>query len=143
MQQQVKQEIKQRIKNSPPPEALTAFLFSEVEYKNIDWLEENEFRLDGEMYDVARKKVDGKGNVILYVINDKKEKKLFIDLEEQAKENAQNSEEDAQETLNLFSNPIRKPIYFIPEKLILSPLKSQSSLLSFVREILPPPPKLT
>lgn len=145
MQHQAKHEMKQRIENSVPREELTALSFTAAEYKNIDWFEENEFRLNGDMYDVVRKATDDKGNIVVYVINDKKEKELFIDLEEQTNQYDQNSateEEDTQKTLELFSNPLIEFNYLIHEKSILPSLAYQSSLLSFVREILPPPPKL-
>lgn len=145
MQHQAKHEMKQRIKNSVSREELTALYFTAAEYKNIDWFEENEFRLNGDMYDVVRKTTDDNGNSVVYVINDKKEKELFIELEKQTNrydENSAAEEEDTQKTLELFSNPLIEFTYLLHEKSVLPSLAYQSSLRSFVREIQPPPPKL-
>jgi hypothetical protein len=143
MQQQVKYEVKQRIKNSVPEEELTVFSFSEIEYKNLDWLEKNEFRCQGDMYDVVRKKTDAEGNVVIYALNDRKEKELFAAFEEQTRKKTEDpAGENMQKALELFSSPVHKLVYFIPEKSILPSFGYQFSFLSFIREIIPPPPKL-
>lgn len=143
MQQQVKQEMQQRIKNSPDRETFTVFLVSKEEYANIDWVEENEFRFHGEMYDVAKREEDRKGNILLYVIHDNREKQLFIELEEQTGKSDPNSTaEDTEKTIKLFSEPKANLIYFLPGTPMVPPSGFQFSLPSFVREIQPPPPKI-
>jgi hypothetical protein len=51
--------------------------------KDLEWLDENkEIRHNGEMFDIVRIKNNGT-HVLLYVINDKKEKALFTEFKNQ------------------------------------------------------------
>ena len=71
-----KEAIEKKILGELKDEELNIISFTDNE-KNIYWEEEGkEFLFKGEMYDVVRTKTVN-GNVILYCINDKKEKALI------------------------------------------------------------------
>lgn len=146
MQNQVRNEIKQKIKSSIPREELIIFSFDTVEYGNLDWVKENkEFRYKGGLFDVVRKTFNDKGIVVLHTINDKQEKELFTQLEEQTKKNTENSTPGKQGTklLELFSNlymPLNK-ITIVPQIITLFFPSYQFSIISFIEEIPSPPPK--
>jgi len=147
LQCQVKHDIKQRIKQSIPQEELTIFTLTEAQYKNLDWVEDHEFRLNGDMYDVVRKNTDDKGSIVMYVINDKKEKEVFTNLEQQIEDNLENTTtgKNVKKVLKHFTGiylPFKKLICFVPEKEIQFPLSFQYSSITFIKEIPSPPPQL-
>jgi hypothetical protein len=56
---------------------------------NFRWLDEREFKYNGDMYDIVKKEENDK-QFILYCINDTKEKKLEEEFEKRVEENASN-----------------------------------------------------
>ncbi|MBI2269635.1 MAG: hypothetical protein HYU69_04670 [Bacteroidetes bacterium] len=146
-QSQVKDEVYQKIKNPVPQNDLTVFVFDGDEYKSLEWVERNEFRYKGNLYDVVRKKTDGNGNIVVEVLNDKKEKELIVNLKEQTQQNTENpaTGKGGQKLPEFFSNlylPTNNQNSFIQEKSIQLPCRFQSSLISCIREIPSPPPRL-
>jgi len=144
---QVKREIKQRIIKSVPENELTVFSFTEKEYKNLTWVEKNEFRFKGSMYDVVRKGTDTKGNIVIYVIDDEKEKKLFVNLEELTQQNSSDSPvgKNGQKLLKLFSSiylPVNELSFFTQQQYVQLHFSYQLPLSSLTREITSPPPEL-
>ena len=82
-QHQIKSEIKKEIKLNLNQSELTTIKFSPTEIKNIHWLEKGkEFIYNNQMFDIVKRTSNGE-IVTLYCINDKQEKKLFENLEEQ------------------------------------------------------------
>ena len=87
MQQNIRSEVKSRIKAGVPESELHKITFAKNE--KIAWVEGKvgkEFRKGGNMYDVVRQEEVGKrnaesGNITYYCINDKEEKVLFENLD--------------------------------------------------------------
>lgn len=83
VQHQIKSEIKKEIKLNLNSSELTVIKFPLSEIRNIHWLEKGkEFSYDNQMFDVVRR-TSNDGIITFYCINDKQEKKLFENLEEQ------------------------------------------------------------
>lgn len=86
------------------------------------WENENEFRFKGVMYDVVKKELTSKDELILHCIVDKKETRLWNDLTERVKKN--NSSHQALNNLvKLFSSP------FLPAKKIIVEFFSDAFLI--------------
>jgi hypothetical protein len=66
----------------------------DIEENRIDfrWIHSREFKYNGEMYDIVRKEESDK-QLILYCINDKKEKKLEEEFAKKVNENSKNSKQ--------------------------------------------------
>ena len=64
---------------------LSLFAFNKEDLKNgttkVQWIEEDEFRIDDEMYDVVRTKAKG-DSVYLYCLHDENESRLYTILDE-------------------------------------------------------------
>ena len=85
MQHNVRKEMKARIKRNLRDEEMEIIVIpnnkigtKESEFK---YVKKNEFIYKGNLYDIVRKKDDGK-NTIFYCINDKQEEALFAGLNE-------------------------------------------------------------
>lgn len=81
LQNQVRHEIKQKIKQSVPDNELIIIAVPFDDDHCLMWTKPNkEFRFKGEMYDVV--KIESRGNQILYFcIHDFKESKLFAEID--------------------------------------------------------------
>jgi hypothetical protein len=82
----IRKEIKQVIKKSVPEENLVQLDFTFSEFKNIKWVESNEFKLNGRMYDVVSKKKTKTGYQLM-CINDIQETVLFAKLDDSTANN--------------------------------------------------------
>ena len=82
----IRKEIKQVIKKSVPEENLVHLDFTFKEYKNIKWMESNEFNLNGRMYDVVSRKKTKTGYQLM-CINDIQETFLFAKLDDSTANN--------------------------------------------------------
>jgi hypothetical protein len=82
--QQIRKEIKTRIKQSVPENELITLSFntSSSDYANIEWIEGHEFRYRGCMYDIVQRFEDGSETIVFKCINDTQEEKLFQHLDE-------------------------------------------------------------
>jgi hypothetical protein len=143
----IKQEVKQRIKREIPQEELTVLTFDKQSYKKIDWVERNEFRYNGSLYDVVNNQIDSDGNVSIYVINDEKEKELYALFEQQVDENDSDTETNKNNTklLELLSTvdlPVNNLNCFVPEKLVSIAFHKSTLYNTIVGEILSPPPRI-
>jgi len=67
---------------SAPDECFTKMSFTQEEFDQLEWLEEYEINIDGNHFDVARKKVED-GKIILLVVADHDEDALVRKLEKQ------------------------------------------------------------
>lgn len=82
-QSKIKSEIKKEIKLNLHSTELTAIEFTSEEINNLNWLEKGkEFMYHNQMFDIVKSKING-NSITFYCINDKQEKKLFKNLEEQ------------------------------------------------------------
>jgi hypothetical protein len=77
---QIKKEIKTLIKKGVPKDQLIIYTFDAKELSQLVWLKKNEFDLDGNLYDVVRRKTLDNGKTTLECISDKQEKVLFAKL---------------------------------------------------------------
>ena len=75
-----------RIKNAVPYHELHAINASQIKTKMHWFQEENEFRLDGKMYDIVQVETKG-AETIYYCIDDVAEERLFANLDNLVKEN--------------------------------------------------------
>jgi hypothetical protein len=79
-QAQHREEINKLIDEDLSEDELVLFNFSKDNFekglKHIEWVEEHEFRIEGEMYDIVRKEITS-DSVYLYCYHDKKESKLY------------------------------------------------------------------
>lgn len=82
-----KKEIKARIKSGLRKSEKDYFIFSESDFKNLDWKNEKEFEHNGNMYDIIEKSVEG-DSVHIACINDKKETALFANLSDHIDRNS-------------------------------------------------------
>lgn len=91
------------IENGIEDEELISFRFDKNEMEKsvnyIEWIEDDEFRINGEMYDVVKKKVSG-DTVYLYCLHDEKESVLLSTIEKLLNQLIN----DPPKTLNNFNN---------------------------------------
>ena len=88
-QNKIRSEIKTQIKNNVPQEQLIILTFTKKQVKKLAFQDENEFRLNGKMYDIVKTTI--KNNIITYFcINDVQEEELFESLNEQVSNNLDN-----------------------------------------------------
>lgn len=139
------------IEEGIPEEELVLFRFSKDDFvrglTHVEWIEENEFRSDGNMYDVVKKEVKPDG-VYLYCLYDEKESGLFANLDKILKRLIGENSERAKglyNFANLLSEFYSKPDEteynsFLSEKEIYF-VNRQSKLLSGEHIPLTPPPR--
>ena len=141
-QHEQKEAIKEKIFQQLKDDELQ--VISPADGQNIDWEEDGkEFHLNGEMYDVVKKKVVS-GKEVLYCINDKKEKTLIDQYNLITKHNSSSDKKGK----NTFDNSFN---LFVEEKNSNSDLNSlspgstfysfDSRLLGSVADEISPPPK--
>ena len=102
-QHEQKEAIKEKIFQNLKDEELQSISLSDNQ--NIYWEEDGkEFLLNGEMYDVVKRKIIN-GKVVLYCINDKKEKELVDNYNLITKHNSssdKNGKNNIDNSFNLF-----------------------------------------
>ena len=125
------------LKTKKHPDALNICVTRD-ECKQLEWEDENEFRYQGQMYDVIEKKIAG-AILILHCISDKKETALLLEYQKNTKRHSSTS--------NIFR--LITAQFDLPNKYqLLSPVsmvKKYFSGYSFslqnpVPAIVPPPP---
>ena len=89
-QYNAREEMKTRIKQNLRDEEMEVIIIQNSEINSplsdFCFIEEDEFRYKGNLYDIVRKKTEG-SNTVFYCINDKQEEKLFDGLNEHIKRN--------------------------------------------------------
>ena len=88
----VRKEIKLQIKAGVPEKDLIHFAFTSNELKKLIWIKQNEFRLNGRLYDVVHRVSHSDGNILLKCIDDIQEKVLFANLGESTADNLGNDQ---------------------------------------------------
>lgn len=83
---EARQDIRKMIKNGLPDEELVCFELGQNEYDALEWKEKNEFRFNGQMFDVVREKQSINGTILLFCISDVKESTLLCELDDQVSE---------------------------------------------------------
>lgn len=90
-QAEIKQEIKRKIKQGIKPEEYTLIKFELSEIDNINWIKKNkEFIYSEQMFDIV-KSIRNDSSITYYCINDKQEKKLFANLDDQIQKHIENN----------------------------------------------------
>lgn len=77
----LKKEIKTLLKQGVPKDELVYFSFDQQQLKELVWLKKNEFDLNGNLFDVVRRRTSN-GKTHMECISDKQETILFAHLEE-------------------------------------------------------------
>lgn len=126
---------------------LLIFNKDDIENNKIDfrWIHSREFKYNGDMYDIVKKKETDK-QLIVYVINDTKEKKLEEEFEKRVHKNS--TDDKQRSTTNSFnfvsiSEPVRSEQIeiAITHKSVFSNLRT-NSYKSLHLDIPSPPPRL-
>lgn len=103
-----KSEVKQLIKDGVDDRDLVAFTFpvdkqGNIVAENFRWIKENEFRFDGEMYDIVNfeKNTD---SISFYCIHDFKESRLFENLDKYLTDYLNNNPEKKNQTARILNS---------------------------------------
>lgn len=113
--------------------------------KSIHWTEkEKEFYRHGEMYDVVKvKKL--KGKILLYFLNDKKEKKILKDFANAAKSRNSNNGKTGKQTIKfqvkVYSNQTIQLLILADHFAHQNPFGLEPKIISSYQEINVPPPR--
>ncbi len=78
---EIRREVKLRLKKSVPQSDLIHFVFTKEESEKLVWLEKNEFRHQGKMYDIIRFKTLKNNQLEIFCISDRQESNLFAKLD--------------------------------------------------------------
>lgn len=143
-QDAIRKDIKQKIKNSVPQNEMFVFSLSAEEYRNLDWeKKDKEFHYENSMYDVVRKNTGENGTITLFCINDFRESRLFVNLEDQVQKNS-SAEKNALKAFKLLADisfpGILITIILIEENPDFFSFK-QPVFFSFTGKIPSPPPE--
>ncbi len=88
----VRKEIKKEIKQNLPQNEFQSFHFTFKEFKDLTWINDHEFKMNGRMYDVVKKKKNDLGYSVS-CIDDIQETVLFAKLDEATASNMSNQPE--------------------------------------------------
>lgn len=134
--------------NKPSKEEMIELLIfnkEDIEMKKIDfrWIHSREFKFNGDMYDIITKN-ETDDQLIVYVINDTKEKKLEEEFDKRVHKNSTEDKNNRQLSKNLIS--ISEPIQNdqTKSKLICKSMFwnfMMESYKSYLPEIPVPPPR--
>lgn len=146
LKQQIKKEIKARIKKSVPVEELTILILNEHNANDFKWIHEKEFRYHGTMYDIVSKDDTVNGMMVLHCITDVQETELFKNLGKYVT-NTMNSNQRSTRTGTLlfnFLNSLYPPDNFemqpiLKAKKIVTSRYSFSCTIADVSVTYPPP----
>jgi hypothetical protein len=88
----IRKDIKKAIKHSLPDKSYKEFNFTFKEFNQLAWINDHEFKMDGRMYDVVKKKKNNIGYSVS-CIDDVQETVLFAKLDEATASNMHNQPE--------------------------------------------------
>lgn len=118
---EIKKEIKREIKLGLQSEELSVIRFSNSEIKNIIWVKKNkEFIYLDQMFDIV-KSISEDNYITYYCINDKQEKKLFKDLEQQVLKQIENNKNSKNNSTKKNFENITKTCFYEELSLLLFP----------------------
>ena len=146
LQQDAKEKMEQKIKQSISENELIVISVSESESRSIQWLNDDEFRYHGNVYDVVKKETDKNNTTRFYCINDSKEKELFASLDNHIANDigtnvpSKDSKDSVKDFIKDYFLHTEKFIFYSSAKSISYTFQS-SFLLSFILEKQSPPPK--
>lgn len=145
----IKSEIKKELKLNLHSTELTAIEFSSEEIGSIHWLEKGkEFMYNNQMFDIVKSNKNA-NSITFYCINDKQEKRLFQNLEEQILKQIEQNKNSKSNSSKKGADNIIKTYFFetlsfsvIPKisTAKFNPYNEQYS--SVVTEITTPPPRI-
>jgi hypothetical protein len=145
-QAEIKTEMKKLLLQEKSNKEQTILIFSlndENCISKLEWEDDEEFRLNGEMYDVVEKKIED-GKLIIRCISDKKETALISKFEKMNKEN--NSKSKSALLIKLISStylPAENTEQFKKVISVPSTIDLQSKIISRAHDVLTPPPQVS
>lgn len=104
----IKKEMEEIASQNISEKNLTVVTISPEKENELSWIDEHEFAYQDGMYDVVKIKTDRNGTRHYYCINDKKEKQLFIILEEHVINHVAETSKPGKPTKNIFKNFIKE-----------------------------------
>jgi hypothetical protein len=119
----VRKDIKRAIKQSLPQNQYKQFNFTEKEFKELTWINDHEFKMNGRLYDVVKKNKSNIGFSV-YCIDDIQETVLFAQLDESTASNLNNQPEKA--PLKSFVK-LLKSVYIEPENRFIGSVNVKST----------------
>lgn len=107
-QAQYREEIIDLIEDGISEDELTFFAFSKDDLKNgtagIQWMQEDEFRFDDEMYDIVKTETKGDSTYI-HCIHDENESRLYVMLDKSFQQMLED-DPDKMKDLNILNNSL-------------------------------------
>lgn len=149
LQYQVRDEVKQRIKQSVPEDELVLIPVSITDNNSLIWIKPNkEFLYQEKMYDIVRREIK-ENQVLYYCIHDFKESKLFLALDEHIQRYINANPIQHKKAGNLLKK-VSKNYFFQSFSIKTSPevlpnslfKKNTKTYTSICLDIIVPPPKL-
>ena len=145
----VRSEMKRALKASVPQSELTPFAFHTASLEQgkypLQWIESNEFRFAGGMYDIVRSHTAGDTTYYLCV-NDTQEEELFADLDNHVKREMGNQSSrgglDAFKDVFKESYSGRCTVSVVLPMEMINPAPLADMYESIVLDIASPPPRL-
>jgi hypothetical protein len=145
IQQDIKNEMIQKISRILPSEELTCIKFLKKDISRSDWFEKNELEYQGSMYDVVKKEETSK-YYLFYCLNDEKEEILIKNYSRQFDDNKEKPTQRSTRTVvTLVAPAILRNKIFIKR---IDTISSINNYLSFNYQSiwldkLTPPPRQT
>ncbi|NBX81228.1 MAG: hypothetical protein EBQ94_12800 [Flavobacteriales bacterium] len=145
-------EIEKRIKVAKVNNDFTELNLDQKSFDELVWVKKNEFRYNGHLYDFVNKKIDKEGNIIVYVIDDTKEKHRIDNYNNHIGNNSSNSSPTKNTTkLTAFFSQLYLPVqhqFEITSIYFEANMRSNhyyfsKNLFRFDREIPSPPPQFS
>lgn len=92
-QHQIKNEVAIKIMNNIPENELTVFSFhpESKEFNKIEWIDDMEFRYNGQLYDVVNQLTNTDGTIHYYCLNDIEEEDLLNNLDKHIQNHVSNN----------------------------------------------------
>gem|GEM_PF-1419583 len=139
----IREHVKREISQGFSDKNYVIVVFGPNNKINLEWIEEDEFKLNGERYDVVKKQIAG-NSISYYCVKDGKEDKLFANFEQKIKEESIPFNKKLNQVFKVY------PVYYYKEKNNVSFLLNtsfftlkqnvSSDYLSVKLEIFTPPP---
>lgn len=148
LQYRIKKEVKHRLLSALPASQLTHLSFplqkGDDQKHSIQWIEKDEFRYEGKMYDVVRMVADD-DSMHIFCVRDDQEEKLLADLGLHVRRHMNASAEHS--SLDAFKDIFKES--FVPRSAVSSRLKlvtrvhptNDGLYVPFTTEVPSPPPR--